>query len=66
MRILHIDTGAEMRGGQHQVLLLLNGLRDAGHECQLLAREESPLWIAGSTAGFPVYPAESKEVWKHS
>ena len=66
MRILHIDTGATLRGGQHQVLLLLNLLRTAGHECTLLARENSPLWASGIGAGFPVYSATGLQVLKHS
>ncbi len=32
MRILHLDTGREMRGGQHQTLLLHNSL--AKHDCE--------------------------------
>ena len=32
MRILHLDTGREMRGGQHQVLLLHDSL--AGGDCE--------------------------------
>lgn len=32
MRILHIDTGPEMRGGQRQLLLLARGLAKRGHE----------------------------------
>ncbi len=39
MRILHIDTGRELRGGQHQLLLLIAGLANRGHEQVLLARE---------------------------
>ena len=40
MRILHIDTGVTMRGGQWQVLLLARGLRAQGaHQC-VLARGE--------------------------
>lgn len=66
MRILHIDTGAEMRGGQRQVLLLLEVLREAGHDSMLLARHESPLWEAASAAGFPIFPAEAKDVWRQS
>ncbi len=38
MRILHLDSGREMRGGQHQLLLLLRGLKARGHEQTLLAR----------------------------
>lgn len=36
MRILHIDTGMGMRGGQRQLLLLARGLASHGHE-QVLA-----------------------------
>ena len=38
MRILHLDTGRSMRGGQYQALLLLEGLRERGHDQILLAR----------------------------
>ena len=43
MRILHLDSGSEMRGGQWQVLRLMEGLRDKGHENVLLSRRGSPL-----------------------
>lgn len=66
MHILHVDTGAEMRGGQHQVMLLMDGLRSAGHESTLLAREQSPLWQKAGEAGFRTLPAESKELWRTS
>ena len=55
-----------MRGGQHQVLLLLNALRDAGHECILLTRRAGALGKAADDAGFAVYPASIHSVWKHS
>ena len=32
MRILHIDTGAVLRGGQEFLLLLAQGLRQRGHQ----------------------------------
>ncbi|MGH9378683.1 MAG: glycosyltransferase family 4 protein [Terriglobia bacterium] len=35
LRILHLDTGNDMRGGQWQLLTLARGLRDKGH-CQLI------------------------------
>ena len=44
MRILHLDAGHEMRGGQWQVLRLMEGLHDAGQENILLARSRSPLF----------------------
>lgn len=63
---MHIDTGREMRGGQHQVLLLLKALREAGHQSTLLAREKSPLWSAATAQEFPVYAAGIKQVWQYS
>lgn len=44
MKTLHIDTGREWRGGQQQVLYLLNGLRDRGVETVLATQPGSPLY----------------------
>lgn len=38
MRIVHVDTGASLRGGQIQLLKLLAGLKERGHSQTLLAR----------------------------
>jgi glycosyltransferase involved in cell wall biosynthesis len=57
MRVLHIDTGREMRGGQWQVLYLLEGLRAQGHETVLLARPSAVLYTAARQKGFDVRPA---------
>ena len=38
MRILHLDTGRELRGGQYQLLMLISGLEKLGAEQTLLAR----------------------------
>jgi Glycosyltransferase Family 4/Glycosyl transferases group 1 len=53
MRILHLDSGREMRGGQWQALRLHRGLIEAGHESLLLGREGSPLVNAARVAGLP-------------
>lgn len=37
MRVLHVDTGRTLRGGQRQVLLLLRELAALGVEQTLLA-----------------------------
>jgi len=66
LRILHVDTGREMRGGQRQVLLLLSGLRSAGEVCTLLAREGSPLFESALKAGFAVYSADLGNLLIHS
>jgi len=43
MRSLHIDTARTWRGGQNQVLLTVNGLREAGQDAILLAHEQGEL-----------------------
>lgn len=50
MRVLHLDTGHQMRGGQYQALHLIRGLIQEGHECLLLAPQESPLHATGIPA----------------
>jgi hypothetical protein len=57
MRVVHIDTGREMRGGQWQVLRLLEGLAQAGHNPLLLARPQSPLLDMASMRGLEARPA---------
>jgi len=56
MRILHLDAGREMRGGQWQVLRLIDGLAAAGVESTLLAREGAPLFLAARKQGWRVQP----------
>ncbi|MBZ5620367.1 MAG: glycosyltransferase family 4 protein [Acidobacteriia bacterium] len=51
MRILHLDAGREMRGGQWQVLRLIDGLAAAGVESTLLARAGAPLFEAARKQG---------------
>ncbi len=58
--MLHIDTGRELRGGQRQVLFLLQGLHAAGVESTLLARTDSPLFQSAAALGVPVYSATLK------
>jgi glycosyltransferase involved in cell wall biosynthesis len=57
LHVLHIDLGRELRGGQHQVLLLLKTMRSAGHSFTLLARARSPLFAAAGALRYPVHPA---------
>jgi Glycosyl transferases group 1/Glycosyltransferase Family 4 len=56
MRILHLDAGREMRGGQWQVLRLIAGLAAAGVESTLLARQDAPLYVAARKEGWCVQP----------
>lgn len=43
MRIVHLDSGRDMRGGQWQVLLLMQALERRGNEQELLGRAGAPL-----------------------
>jgi hypothetical protein len=54
MRILHLDSGREMRGGQWQVFRLIEGLAAAGVESTLLARRGAPLFEAARQQGWRV------------
>ncbi|HWC97917.1 MAG TPA: glycosyltransferase family 4 protein [Candidatus Sulfopaludibacter sp.] len=56
MRILHLDSGKEMRGGQWQVLRLVQALNEAGFESTLLARSNSPLAKQARIYGQRVQP----------
>jgi glycosyltransferase involved in cell wall biosynthesis len=56
MRILHLDAGREMRGGQWQVLRLIEGLASRNVESTLLARKDAPLYLAARKQGWRVEP----------
>jgi glycosyltransferase involved in cell wall biosynthesis len=43
LRILHLDTGRSLRGGQQQLLLLARGLRERGHTQLIVCPQDSPL-----------------------
>jgi glycosyltransferase involved in cell wall biosynthesis len=53
MNILHLDLGKELRGGQHQVLLLMSALARRGHRQLLVGRAGSPLLDAAKQRGLP-------------
>src|ERR1019366_764425 len=56
MRILHLDAGKEMRGGQWQALRLVEGLAAAGVESTLLARRGGAPFEAPRPRGLRVEP----------
>lgn len=51
MRLLALDLGPGMRGGQRQSALLLAGLAARGHAVRLLARRDAPLAGAARASG---------------
>lgn len=60
MRPLLVDLGRDYRGGQHQALLLLQGLRERGHAPELIAVRDSPLAARARESGAPVHAADPK------
>ncbi len=55
MNVLHVDTRPDWRGGQSQVLLLLQGLCARGHRAELLVMEENPLAGRARAEGIVVH-----------
>jgi glycosyltransferase involved in cell wall biosynthesis len=56
MHILHIDSGTEMRGGQWQVVRLIEGLRARNHRNVLVARQDAPLFAEARRREIEVHP----------
>jgi len=54
MRILHIDTATEWRGGQNQIVLTAEGQSALGHDVRILANERGQLAERASRAGLSV------------
>ena len=54
MKILHLDSGREMRGGQWQVIRLHTALLVSGHQSMLLARPNAPLFRMAGELKLPV------------
>jgi glycosyltransferase involved in cell wall biosynthesis len=55
LKILYVDLEREWRGGQSQALLTLRGLRERGHQVELVATNKSPLAIRSEEAGIPIH-----------
>jgi glycosyltransferase involved in cell wall biosynthesis len=66
MRILHIDSGGTLRGGQMQVLHLLAGLDARGVEVRLMAPAGSPLAREAASLGIETRPLSWSSVWRES
>ena len=57
MRVLHVDTGSEMKGGQWQVLRLSEALLSSQWEPVLVAPEDSELAVRARASGIRVEPS---------
>jgi glycosyltransferase involved in cell wall biosynthesis len=66
MRILHIDSGGSLRGGQIQALRLMEGLQARGVEVRLITAAGSPLAREAVAAGIEAKPLSWISVWRES
>jgi glycosyltransferase involved in cell wall biosynthesis len=55
LRVVHLDTGRELRGGQRQLLLLARGLRERGHAQLVVCPEGSALDARARQEGWRVF-----------
>jgi len=55
IRSLHLNTARSWRGGERQTLLLVEGLRQIGHDAEMVCPPESPLARRALEASIPVH-----------
>jgi len=55
LKIVHLDTGADLRGGQQQLLMLARGLRGRGHEQLIVTLDGTLLEARARQEGFRVF-----------
>lgn len=63
LRVLHLDSGREWRGGQRQVQLLASGLRARGHEPLVVVQPRSPLYRHLKADGLAVASIQMRAAW---
>lgn len=63
LRILHVDSGREWRGGQRQVFLLARGQREQGHEPLVVAAADAPLLHRLRSAGLAASAVRMRADW---
>lgn len=66
MNTLHLDLGPQWRGGQHQALLLLHGLRSRGHAAELVALRGAPLARRAAADGITVHEVAPRLARPHA
>lgn len=60
MKILHIDTERTWRGGEQQLLYLVKGLKERGHNSLIVCQPGSPLEDAVKKAGIETVPVKMR------
>ncbi len=56
LKILHIDTGRTLRGGQQQLFYLLRGLKEKGFRQTVACVEDSPVELRCRELGLETFP----------
>ena len=55
LKIIHLDTGEDLRGGQQQLLILARGLAGRGHKQLIVSIDGTPLEGRARREGFRVF-----------
>ncbi len=63
LRIAHIDTGLGLRGGQRQLLMLAEGLKQRGHHQMIVCQEGSELIGAAHDRQIRTFTLPSFDPW---
>lgn len=63
LRVLHVDAGREWRGGQRQVFLLAQGMRERGHEPLVVGVPDAPLVHRLRTRGLAASTVPMRGEW---
>jgi glycosyltransferase involved in cell wall biosynthesis len=63
MNILHIDTETGFRGGELQVILLMEGLKDKGHKNFLITPKNSLLTKKASSFAEVIFPINPRRIF---
>ena len=63
LSVLHVDAGVEWRGGQQQVLYLMEGLTQLGHDNQIATPPSSPLGEKAASEGLRVHSINMRGEW---
>ncbi len=66
MRVIHVDSGRQMRGGQWQALRLAEGMLEAGHDPVLLADSLGPLFAEAARRRIPARRLSFPALWRLS
>jgi len=63
LRVLHLDSGREWRGGQRQVYLLARGQRELGHQPLVIGAPDAPLLHRLRSAGIATAEVRIRGDW---